>query len=73
LIEVSKDSLATLIEDTKGLVEHLSLVMAKRDVESNRALSDVSLSEKSVVAAGLADQFKRSIQNFFKYIFMNVG
>ena len=73
LIEVSKDSLATLIEDSKGLVEHLSLVMARRQVESNRALSDVSLSEKSVVAAGLADQFKKSIQNFFKYIFMNVG
>ena len=73
LIEVSKDALATLIEDSKGLVEHLSLVMARRQVESNRALSDVTLSEKNVVAAGLADQFKKSIQNFFKYIFMNVG
>jgi CRP-like cAMP-binding protein len=73
LIEVSKDSLATLIQESPGLVEHLSQVMAKRNVESNRTLRDVPLSEKSLVAAGLADQFKKSIQNFFKYLFMNAG
>ena len=73
LIEVSKDSLATLIQESPGLVEHLSQVMAKRNVESNRTLRDVPLSEKSLVAAGLADQFKKSIQSFFKYLFMNAG
>jgi small-conductance mechanosensitive channel/CRP-like cAMP-binding protein len=73
LIEVSKDSLATLIQESPSLVEHLSQVMAKRNVESNKTLSDVPLSEKSMVAAGLADQFKKSILNFFKYYFMNAG
>lgn len=73
VIEVSKEALGALLEESQGLVEHLSKVMAERDIASNKALENVPLSEKNVVAAGLADQFKRSILNFFRYIFMKVG